>query len=46
MSNEEEIQIFEYMPLGLIDETVQSIFDSCNNIVSVVILGDFNASYD
>ena len=32
--------------MGFIDETVQSIFDSGNNRVSVIILGDFIASYD
>ena len=44
MSDEEEMQIVERM--GFIDETVQSIFDSGYNRVSVIILGDFNASYD
>ena len=46
MSDEEEMHIVECM--GFIDEIVQSIFDSGYrpNRVSVIILGDFNASYD
>ena len=44
MSDEEEMQIVECM--GFIDETVQSIFDCGYNRISVIILGDFNASYD
>ena len=44
MFDEEEMQIVECM--SFIDETVQSIFDSGYYRVSVIILGDFYASYD
>ena len=44
MSDEKEMHIVECM--GFIDEIVQLIFDSGYNRVSVIILSDFNASYD
>ena len=44
MSDKEVMQIIECM--GFIDDTFQSIFDSGNNRVLVIILGDFNASND